>query len=45
MKIQTRGSTDVGVELHVNGRARRLPLDSSVTLLDARSVKDQPKQL
>ena len=31
----TRGSTDVAVTLHVNGRARRLRLDSRVTLLDA----------
>src|SRR4030095_296473 len=31
----TRGSTDVAVMLHINGRARRLPLDSRVTLLDA----------
>jgi xanthine dehydrogenase YagT iron-sulfur-binding subunit len=28
-------STDVIVMLHVNGRARRLQLDSRVTLLDA----------
>jgi xanthine dehydrogenase YagT iron-sulfur-binding subunit len=31
----TRGSTDVAVMLHINGRARRLRLDSRVTLLDA----------
>ena len=31
----TSGSTDVAVMLHVNGRARRLRLDSRVTLLDA----------
>jgi len=31
----TRGSTDVAVTLQVNGRARRLRLDSRVTLLDA----------
>src|SRR3979490_412803 len=33
--IQTRGSTDVGVVLHVDGRQRLLQLDSRVTLLDA----------
>jgi xanthine dehydrogenase YagT iron-sulfur-binding subunit len=33
--MRTRGSTDVSVVLHVNGRARRLQLDSRVTLLDA----------
>ena len=31
----TRGSTDVAVMLHINGCARRLRLDSRVTLLDA----------
>jgi xanthine dehydrogenase YagT iron-sulfur-binding subunit len=31
----TRGSTDVAVTLHINGHARRLRLDSRVTLLDA----------
>ena len=31
----TRGSTDVAVLLDINGRARRLRLDSRVTLLDA----------
>jgi xanthine dehydrogenase YagT iron-sulfur-binding subunit len=35
----TRGSTDVAVTLQVNGRARRLRLDSRVTLLDA--LRDQ----
>ena len=33
--LQTRGSTDVSVVLHVNGRQRLLQLDSRVTLLDA----------
>jgi len=33
--LQTRGSTDVSVVLHVNGRKRLLQLDSRVTLLDA----------
>src|SRR3979490_607028 len=33
--IQTRGSTDVGVVLHVNGQQRLLQMDSRVTLLDA----------
>jgi xanthine dehydrogenase YagT iron-sulfur-binding subunit len=31
----TRRSTDVTATLHVNGRARRVQLDSRVTLLDA----------
>jgi xanthine dehydrogenase YagT iron-sulfur-binding subunit len=35
MIMQTRGATDVRVILDVNGRARRLQLDSRVTLLDA----------
>jgi xanthine dehydrogenase YagT iron-sulfur-binding subunit len=35
----TRGSTDIAVTLQVNGRARRLRLDSRVTLLDA--LRDQ----
>jgi xanthine dehydrogenase YagT iron-sulfur-binding subunit len=35
----TRGSTDIAVTLQVNGRARRLRLDSQVTLLDA--LRDQ----
>jgi xanthine dehydrogenase YagT iron-sulfur-binding subunit len=35
MIMQTRGATDVRVVLDVNGRARRLQLDSRVTLLDA----------
>jgi xanthine dehydrogenase YagT iron-sulfur-binding subunit len=35
----TRCSTDVTVMLQVNGRARRLRLDSRVTLLDA--LRDQ----
>jgi xanthine dehydrogenase YagT iron-sulfur-binding subunit len=35
MIMQTRGATDVSLALHVNGRARRLQLDSRVTLLDA----------
>jgi xanthine dehydrogenase YagT iron-sulfur-binding subunit len=33
--MRTRLSADVSVMLHVNGRARRLQLDSRVTLLDA----------
>jgi len=33
--MRTGRSTDVPVLLHVNGRARRLRLDSRVTLLDA----------
>jgi xanthine dehydrogenase YagT iron-sulfur-binding subunit len=33
--MSTRVSTDVAVTLQVNGRARRLQLDSRVTLLDA----------
>ena len=33
--LQTRGSTDVSVVLHVNGRQRLVQLDSRVTLLDA----------
>jgi xanthine dehydrogenase YagT iron-sulfur-binding subunit len=33
--MRTRGSTDVRVAVRVNGRARRLQLDSRVTLLDA----------
>jgi xanthine dehydrogenase YagT iron-sulfur-binding subunit len=35
----TRGSTDIAMTLQVNGRARRLRLDSRVTLLDA--LRDQ----
>jgi xanthine dehydrogenase YagT iron-sulfur-binding subunit len=35
MIMQTRGGTDVRVVLRVNGRTRRLQLDSRVTLLDA----------
>jgi xanthine dehydrogenase YagT iron-sulfur-binding subunit len=35
MIMQTRCATDVSLALHVNGRARRLQLDSRVTLLDA----------
>jgi xanthine dehydrogenase YagT iron-sulfur-binding subunit len=35
MIMRTRGATDVRVVLRVNGRTRRLQLDSRVTLLDA----------
>ena len=35
MIMKTRGATDVSVVLRVNGRTRRLQLDSRVTLLDA----------
>jgi xanthine dehydrogenase YagT iron-sulfur-binding subunit len=35
MIMKTRGATDVSVVLRVNGRTRRLQLDSRVTLLEA----------
>ena len=35
LSVPVRGSTDVALTLHVNGSAKRLQLDSRVTLLDA----------